>query len=95
MTRVAVIGGEDLTLGFSMIGVDSFKKNDIEKLLVPDTEYGILLIEEKIFERLNLVLKRRMEFSRKPIVIILTEDKKGGINLREKIVKSLGIDLMK
>ncbi len=95
MAKIAVVGSENFTLGFSLVGVDAFSIDKIEKIQEKSDDYGILIIEEIEFNKLNLNLRKRLELSKKPLVITLRDDNIAGTSLRDKIIKSLGIDLMK
>lgn len=95
MSKIFVVGNEEFTLGFELVGIDSKPFSEFEKLISKNSEAGIVIISSEDYESLSLKLKGQIDKLLKPIVVILSkEDIKGG-NLRDKIIKALGVDLLK
>ena len=95
MSKIVVVGDEDFTLGFELVGIESFPFEDFEKLIAKDSQASILIINEKDYSTLSLKLKSQVDRLLKPIVVILSEDDIKGSNLREAIIRALGVDLLK
>ena len=95
MTKIVVVGDEEFTLGFELVGVESKPLQELESLFRKDSDIGIVIISEKDYSTLNMKIKTQIDRMIKPIVVILSEkDYKGG-NLREAVIKALGVDLLK
>ena len=95
MSRIFVVGKEEFTLGFELVGVEAKPLTDFENLISKQSDAGIIIISQEDYITLSLKVKSQIDKLLKPIIVILSkEDIKGG-NLREKIIKALGVDLLK
>lgn len=95
MNKIAVVGDEDFTLGFELVGIESFLMDKFETLINKSSDYGIVVISQKDYDSLSIKLKNQVDKLLKPIVVILSEDDIKGGNLRDSIIRALGVDLMK
>lgn len=95
MNKIVVVGDEDFTLGFELIGIESYELIELEKLISKGNEIGIVIINQKDFDTLSIKMKNDISKLLKPIVVILSADDVKGNTLKEKIIKALGVDLMK
>lgn len=103
--KVAVVGTEDMVLGFSLAGVDEAvaPKNDYEAKKVIDRmiespEYGIILLSESIAEDIRKDLQRFRQGKGLYPVIVEIPDKEGPLEdkedpLKSKIRRAVGIDI--
>lgn len=95
MSKIYVVGSEEFTLGFELVGVEAKSLEYFETLISKQSEAGIVIISQQDYDSLSLKVKSQIDKLLKPIVVILSkEDIKGG-NLRDKIIKALGVDLLK
>jgi vacuolar-type H+-ATPase subunit F/Vma7 len=102
--KIAVIGNAPTVTGFRLAGIDSFFIADgaaaEEKLatLLSDTNYGVLVVSERVVEGADWRLKKRIEATAKPVVVAIP-DMSGGIEQTESLAflikRALGFDLMK
>jgi len=95
MNKIVVVGNEEFTLGFELIGIESYELIELEKLISKGNEIGIVIINQNDFDTLSIKLKNDISKLLKPIVVILSADDVKGNTLKEKIIKALGVDLMK
>lgn len=95
MDKIVVIGEEEFTLGFELVGVESYKLEKIEELLSKSNNIGIIIISHTDYNKLSLKIQNQISKLLKPIVIILSESDIKGNSLREKIIAAMGVDLMK
>lgn len=95
MEKIIVVGNEDFTLGFELVGIESRKTQDIEKLISKNENIGIIILSEEDYNELSLKIKNKIDSLLKPIVVILSKEDIKGNNLREKVMKVLGVDLLK
>ena len=95
MNKIVAIGNEEFTLGFELIGIESYELIELEKLISKGNEIGIIIINQSDFNTLSIKLKNDISKLLKPIVVILSADDIRGNTLKEKIIKALGVDLMK
>jgi vacuolar-type H+-ATPase subunit F/Vma7 len=93
LDKIAIIGNEDFTFGFEIIGMESFKIEELEKLISKENNFGIVIIEKENYDKLSLGLKTKIDNLVKPIFIILNEDLNDVSDINKLIKKSLGIDL--
>jgi len=99
--EIAVIGNSEFILGFRLAGIrktyaaeNDEKLNDYVIQALQDSEVGILVLRSSDMERLPRKVKMTLENSVKPTVIAIGGDE-GGESLREKIKRSVGVDLWK
>ncbi|WP_292370398.1 V-type ATP synthase subunit F [Methanoregula sp. UBA64] len=99
--EIAVIGNSEFILGFRLAGIKKTiaAEND-EKLaesitnVLSDGQVGILVLNSSDMERLPRRLRTTLENSVKPTVIALGGEE-GGLSMRERIKRSVGVDLWK
>ncbi|NLX50098.1 MAG: V-type ATP synthase subunit F [Methanospirillum sp.] len=99
--EIAVIGSSDFILGFRLAGIHRTYAVDDEPRLVEavnqalaDPQVGILVLSASDMERVPRRLQTQLEESVRPTVIAIG-GKEAGLSLREKIKRSVGVDLWK
>jgi V/A-type H+-transporting ATPase subunit F len=99
--EIAVIGNSEFILGFRLAGIKkTYAAENDEKLnecitsAISDGQVGILVLNSSDMERLPRRLRTTLENSVKPTVIALGGEE-GGLSMREKIKRSVGVDLWK
>jgi V/A-type H+-transporting ATPase subunit F len=99
--EIAVIGSSEFILGFRLAGIHkTFAVDDEPRLVeavnqaIADPEVGILVLSSADMERVPRRLRTRLEESVRPTVIAIGGGE-GGMSLREKIKRSVGVDLWK
>jgi V/A-type H+-transporting ATPase subunit F len=99
--EIAVIGSGEFVLGFRLAGIKKTYAAEGEERLkaaiqraMDDPEVGILVLSTTDFERIPVRLRTTLENSIKPTVVAIGEEE-GGVSLREKIKRSVGVDLWK
>jgi V/A-type H+/Na+-transporting ATPase subunit F len=100
--EIAVIGNGEFILGFRLAGIrKTYAAEDDEKLIehitsvLQDGEVGILVLNSSDMEKVPRKLRATLDNSVKPTVIALGGDQEGGLSMREKIKRSVGVDLWK
>ena len=97
--ELGVIGNQEFLLGFQLTGIrnvfeigkDPLKDiNEIKK----NKEIGVVVIEEKILEKMDTHDRHEIEDSIKPVFVPLS-DVAEQESLRRLIKKSIGVDLWK
>ncbi|WP_298666591.1 V-type ATP synthase subunit F [uncultured Methanofollis sp.] len=99
--EIAVIGSNEFVIGFRLAGIqktiaaesDEALKNAVQNVLA-DKAVGILVLSGSDMNRLPLRLRTLLEESVKPTVIAIGEEE-GGLSMRERIKRSVGVDLWK
>jgi V/A-type H+-transporting ATPase subunit F len=99
--EIAVIGNSEFILGFRLAGIrKTYAAENDEKLIqfitdaLDDAEIGILVLNSRDMERVPRRLQVTLENSVKPTVIAIGGEE-GGASMREKIKRSVGVDLWK
>jgi V/A-type H+-transporting ATPase subunit F len=99
--EIAVIGNSEFILGFRLAGIrKTYAAENDEKLnecitsVFADGQVGIMVLNSSDMERLPRRLRATLENSVKPTVIALGGEE-GGLSMREKIKRSVGVDLWK
>ena len=99
--EIAVIGSGEFVLGFRLAGIRKTYTAESEERLkaainraMEDPEVGILVMNSSDFERIPVRLRTTLENSIRPTVVAIGGEE-GGISLREKIKRSVGVDLWK
>jgi V/A-type H+-transporting ATPase subunit F len=99
--EIAVIGSAEFVVGFRLAGIRrTYTAEGEEKLkaaiqrAMGDPEVGILVLNTADFARIPVRLRTTLENSIKPTVVAIGGEE-GGISLREKIKRSVGVDLWK
>jgi V/A-type H+-transporting ATPase subunit F len=99
--EIAVIGSGEFVLGFRLAGIKKTYAAEGEERLkaaiqraMDDPDVGILVLSTADFERIPVRLRTTLENSIRPTVVAIGSEE-GGISLREKIKRSVGVDLWK
>jgi len=99
--EIAVIGSSEFIVGFRLAGIRKiYAAEDDEKLkkhitsALDDDEVGILVMNSKDMERIPPRLRTTLENSIRPTVIAIGAEE-GGMSMRERIKRSVGVDLWK
>lgn len=99
--EIAVIGNSEFILGFRLAGIrKTYAVENDEKLseyittVLQDSEVGILVLNSGDMEKIPRRLRTTLENSVKPTVIALGGEE-GGLSMRERIKRSVGVDLWK
>ena len=95
MAEIIVVGNEEFTLGFELVGIKSVRMDKFEELISKTSQAGIVIISQDDYDTLNLRLKNTISKLVKPIIVILSKDDIKGGDLRKQIIRSLGVDLLK
>jgi V/A-type H+/Na+-transporting ATPase subunit F len=99
--EIAVIGNSEFILGFRLAGIRKTYAAESDEQLVAnvssvlqDMDVGILVLNSNDMERIPRKLRTTLENSVKPTVIAIGGEE-GGLSMREKIKRSVGVDLWK
>jgi V/A-type H+/Na+-transporting ATPase subunit F len=99
--EIAVIGNSEFILGFRLAGVrKTYAAENDERLVqhintvLGDGEIGILVLNSRDMARIPRRLQTTLENSVKPTVIAIGGEE-GGLSMRERIKRSVGVDLWK
>ncbi|MFA5293908.1 MAG: V-type ATP synthase subunit F [Methanoregulaceae archaeon] len=99
--EIAVIGSSEFVLGFRLAGVrKTYPVESDEKLaeyitrVLDDGNVGILVLQSRDMNRIPRRLQTTLEKSVKPTVIAVGAEE-GGLSMRERIKRSVGVDLWK
>ena len=99
--EIAVIGNSEFILGFRLAGIKkTYAAENDEKLneyinnVLHDGNIGILILNSSDMERVPRRLRTTLENSVKPTVIAIGGEE-GGLSMRERIKRSVGVDLWK
>ena len=99
--EIAVIGNSEFILGFRLAGIRKTYAAESDEQLVAhvasvlhDGDVGILVLNSGDMERIPRKLRITLENSVKPTVIAIGGEE-GGLSMREKIKRSVGVDLWK
>jgi V/A-type H+-transporting ATPase subunit F len=99
--EIAVVGSSDFVLGFRLAGVRrTYAAESDEKLVdyitrvLDDGNIGILVLQSRDMKRIPRRLQATLENSVKPTVIAVGAEE-GGLSMRERIKRSVGVDLWK
>ncbi len=100
--EIAVIGNSEFILGFRLAGIrKTYAAENDEKLVehissvLQDADVGILVLNASDMEKVPRKLRVTLENSVKPTVIAIGGGDEGGLSMREKIKRSVGVDLWK
>ncbi len=100
MSDIAVIGSDSFITGFGLIGIrkriaaspaqahDTIQKN------LQENDAGVLVIDEELIKGMHPDDRRRIEDSVKPVVVVLSKEGSSQ-NLRQSIIRAIGVDLWK
>ncbi len=99
--EIAVIGNSEFILGFRLAGIrKTYAAESDAKLteyingVLADSEVGILVMNNSDMNRIPQRLRTQLENSVKPTVIAIGGEE-GGLSMRERIKRSVGVDLWK
>jgi V/A-type H+-transporting ATPase subunit F len=99
--EIAVVGSSEFILGFRLAGIRKTYAAETDERLIEyinqvleDRNVGILVLKGSDMERIPLRLRTTLENSVKPTVIAIGEEE-GGLSMRERIKRSVGVDLWK
>jgi V/A-type H+-transporting ATPase subunit F len=99
--EIAVVGTSEFILGFRLAGVRKTYAAESDERLVgyinqvlEDKDVGILVLKGSDMERIPPRLRSTLDNSVKPTVIAIGGEE-GGLSMREKIKRSVGVDLWK
>jgi V/A-type H+-transporting ATPase subunit F len=99
--EIAVIGNSEFILGFRLAGIRKTYATETDAKLVgqinrvlEDPEVGILVLNNSDMNRIPPRLRTTLENSVKPTVIAIGEEE-GGLSMRDRIKRSVGVDLWK
>ncbi|HNB02955.1 MAG TPA: V-type ATP synthase subunit F [Methanoregulaceae archaeon] len=99
--EIAVVGSSDFVLGFRLAGIRrTYAAESDEKLaeyitrILDDGSIGILVLQSRDMNRIPRRLQTTLENSVKPTVIAIGGEE-GGMSMRERIKRSVGVDLWK
>ena len=100
--EIAVIGNSEFILGFRLAGIQkTYAAENDEKLVehitsvLQDTNVGILVMNASDMEKVPRKLRTTLDNSVRPTVIAIGGGEEGGLSMREKIKRSVGVDLWK
>lgn len=99
--EIAVVGNSEFIIGFQLAGIQkTYAAESDEKLVehvnsvLANNEVGILVLKGSDMERLPQRLRTTLEESVRPTVVTLGAQE-GGLSMRERIKRSVGVDLWK
>ena len=100
--EIAVIGNSEFILGFRLAGIrKTYAAESDEKLneqitsVLQDGEVAILVLNSSDMEKVPRRLRETLENSVKPTVIAIGAEQEGGLSMRDRIKRSVGVDLWK
>jgi V/A-type H+-transporting ATPase subunit F len=99
--EIAVVGRTDFVIGFRLAGIQkTYVAESDEKLVeyitrvLDDGNVGILVLSNRDMNKIPRRLQATLENSVKPTVIAVGKEE-GGMSMRDKIKRSVGVDLWK
>jgi V/A-type H+-transporting ATPase subunit F len=99
--EIAVIGNSEFILGFRLAGIHkTYAAENDEKIVehitsvLKDNDVGILVLNSSDMEKVPRKLRVTLENSVRPTVIAIGGEE-GGLSMRERIKRSVGVDLWK
>jgi V/A-type H+-transporting ATPase subunit F len=99
--EIAVIGNSEFILGFRLAGIrktyaaeNDEKRNEYITSVLQDGQVGILVLNSRDMEKIPRRLRATLENSVRPTVIAIGAEE-GGLTMRERIKRSVGVDLWK
>jgi V/A-type H+-transporting ATPase subunit F len=99
--EIAVIGNGEFILGFRLAGIrKTYAAENDENLIehitsvLRDNDVGILVLKSSDMEKVPRKLRATLENSVRPTVIAIGAEE-GGLSMRERIKRSVGVDLWK
>ena len=99
--EIAVIGNSEFIFGFHLAGIrktyaaeNDEKRNEYITSVLHDGQVGILVLNSSDMEKIPRRLRTTLENSVRPAVIAIGAEE-GGLTMRERIKRSVGVDLWK
>jgi V/A-type H+-transporting ATPase subunit F len=99
--EIAVIGNSEFIVGFRLAGIrktyaaeNDEKRNEYITSVLQDGQVGILVLNSSDMEKIPRRLRATLENSVRPTVIAIGAEE-GGLTMRERIKRSVGVDLWK
>ncbi|MBO4354812.1 MAG: V-type ATP synthase subunit F [Methanomicrobium sp.] len=99
--EIAVVGNSEFILGFRLAGIQKTYAADSDESLVEqvnramgDKDVGIIVLKGEDMQKLPFRLRTALSESVKPTVIAIGGET-GGLSMRERIKRSVGVDLWK
>jgi len=99
--EIAVIGNSEFILGFRLAGITKTYAAESEEKVVEyvnrvldNSSIGILVLNSSDMAKIPVRLRTTLENSVHPTVITLGEEE-GGLSMRERSKRSVGVDLWK
>jgi V/A-type H+-transporting ATPase subunit F len=99
--EIAVIGNSEFILGFRLAGIrktyaaeNDEKRNEYITNVLQDVQVAILVLNNSDMEKIPRRLRTTLENSVRPTVIAIGAEE-GGLTMRERIKRSVGVDLWK
>jgi V/A-type H+-transporting ATPase subunit F len=99
--EIAVVGNSEFVIGFRLAGIKRIYAADRDEKFIEHVtsilgsdDVGILVLKGSDMERLPPRLRTTLEESVKPTVIAIGGEE-GGLSMRERIKRSVGVDLWK
>ena len=99
--EIAVIGNSEFILGLHLAGIrktyaaeNDEKRNEYITSVLHDGQVGILVLNSSDMEKIPRRLRTTLENSVRPAVIAIGAEE-GGLTMRERIKRSVGVDLWK
>lgn len=99
--EIAVIGNSEFILGFRLAGIQkTYAAENSETIanivtkVLGDAEVGILVMNGEDMAKLPFRMRTTLSESVRPTVIAIGGEE-GGISIRERIKRSVGVDLWK
>lgn len=102
--KLLVIGDEPLAVGFKLAGIEHVQqatKENFQQHLeaaLNDKEYGVIVVNEMMFNNVDWRLKKRIDANPYPIIIQMPDasgSKIEGEDIRTLVKRALGIDIAK
>src|SRR3989344_1151482 len=94
--ELGVLGKSDFTLGFRLAGIKNVvevKKEEEIVGMMGNHGLGIVVIDQETFDGLNEHLKEDVTNSITPVFVVVSAKPQEG--LRNMIIRSIGVDLLK
>lgn len=97
---IVIVGDEDFMIGFKLAGIKrgipALSPDEYEEAvsgLLEDASAGLVIISQEGYEALSRPLRRKLEQITHPVVFPIGGET--NVNLREHIIKVVGVDLWK
>jgi V/A-type H+/Na+-transporting ATPase subunit F len=99
---IGVMGSPDFVLGFNLAGVrrtypvadPQEAARTLEKVLAKGDNLGILIVQSADMAQLPPLLRKKASESLEPVIVAMGEGA-GQDDLREKVKRAIGIDIVK